>query len=73
MEKTITRVWFSASSDEGGTTTGHIQAKFNIGSALGHQKIDLTADDMGAVLASAKAKAIAKLEEDGSTVVDGTL
>ena len=70
MEKTLTRILFTASNDE--AKSGHCKADFKIGAATGSVLISLEDEDMSAVLESAKTKLIAKLEEDGSTVVDAT-
>jgi len=70
MEKTLTQILFSASSDE--VKVGQCEARFKIGTATGSVTLILDEEDISAALASAKAKLVAKLEEDGSTVVDAT-
>ena len=70
MEKTLTRIYFAASHDD--AKAGHCKADFKIGDALGSVLIELDESDMNAALENAKTKLMAKLEEDGSSVVDAT-
>ena len=70
MEKTLIQILFSASNDS--VKAGQCEARFKIGSATGSVTLILDEEDIGAALASAKSKLVARLEEDGSTVVDAT-
>ena len=73
MKKTINRILVSVSVDKNKTTAGFIACSFSIGDASGQTTVQLTDEEISAVIETAKLKSAARLSEDGSEVVDGTL
>lgn len=73
MQKTINRILVNVSADPNKSSTGFVTAQYSIGSASGQTTVELTEEEFSAVLETAKTKAAARLAEDGSEVVDGTL
>mgnify|MGYP003136076871 CR=1 FL=1 len=73
MKKTINRILVSVSLDKNQSTAGFITCSFSIGDASGQTTVELTDEEISAIIENAKTKAADRLSEDGSEVVDGTL